>query len=149
MTTGMQIATTMKVGCYLYAYLAVCAMFPEGAINKDFNERIQTFLNDESPAFFQPGAGRGQKYWSKVRYTSGLGQLVEQLRAGGKYVFPHKYKLTFLGLLVCERLFGVLHPIFDPSTGIIARLRKLIDEHEDNPQMVRVVNVAIDLTNED
>ena len=147
-TTPRQLAANIKGGSDLMAYLAVVVTFPKGATNKNFEERIHLHLPPGRQSHWIPGGGKSQHYAMGVRNMPGMGLLVT------RDFWPHKYKLTYVGLMVCAELFGIHQQVFnvDPlheETDVVQRLLKMIDEHDDNPEQCLIVNTELDLTNED
>ena len=146
--TMTQLARSLHPGCNTVAYLAVCSQFPKGATNKNFQDNFAMYLNPGIQAFWQVGGGPHQDYAMRARNVQGMGTFVERIG------YPHKYRLTYLGLLLCARIFGVHQQIFHvdpmhPETDVVQRLHDMIDGHDDNPQQCLIVNLELDLTEED
>ena len=125
--TISKLAEDIAVGCNVFGYLAVCAEKPLGATNNDFQERLQVHLREDVQPFWHVHGGPRQKYAMQARTFTGMSLFVEKLST-----WPHQYRLTYRGLLLCNLMFGTHHQIF----------------HVD-PEQCLIVATHLDLTNED
>lgn len=138
-TNLLEIARNIPAGCPTFAVFAVLTEKPKATFNVDFDTRLEAHLKIGQQPFYIPGRGPAhQVYALQARQQQGMSLMFHHEG------FPHKYVLSYRGLLLCYQLFHVHHQhywAFDPVTGVdpVEVLRRLIDAHDENPEQCAIV----------